>query len=225
MNGPTYDWKVVLLANEVTEVRQGRLRVPWVVAALILSSVGILLFYLGWILPSPGGSVVVPTLVTFGIGCVAGLALWIATGSRAIPITAVTITLVASVWTFQFSLAASVAWGSNATAQAQEALARVKSGPRSAVGIPLHPCSISKTGSVGKLDAPYRQCAVSTPEGHFVTFTPEGQPTRGLAYTDVGPGTFPDQCTRHLIGKWWMFTGSSDGMGGCPIGYQFHGGG
>jgi len=225
VNDLPYDCKVVVLVDEVTKEHEGRLHVPGMVAALILSALAIILFYLGWILPSPGGSLVVPTLVVFGIGCIAGLACWIATGSRAIPITAAGIALVASVWTFQFSLPASVTWGSNATAQAQEALVRVNLGPYSAVGIPVHPCSIAMTGSVGKLDAPYRQCAASTPQGHFVTFTPKGQPTHGLAYTDVGAGTFPDECSRHLIGEWWMFSGSTDGMGGCPIGYQFHGGG
>lgn len=198
---------------------------PGVIAALILTSLAIILLVLGWVLPSPGGSLVVPTLVVFGIGCIAAVACWIVTGSRAVSISAVAITLIASVWTFQVSLLVAVTWGSTATVQARDALLRIDSGRRSAAGIPLHPCTVTTTGSVGPLDAPYRQCAVSTPQGHFVTFTPPDQPTRGLAYTDQGAGTFPDECARHLIGEWWMFTGSSDGMGGCPLGYQFHGGG
>lgn len=220
-----YDRKVVVLTDEVAAAHSGKLRVPGLIAALILLPLAILLGYLGWVLPSPGGSLVVPTLVVFAIGSIAGLACWIVTGSTATTLAAVTITIVASVWTFLFSLPATVSWGSNATAQAQEALVRLDSGPRSSVGLPLHPCSTVVSGSVGGIDAPYRQCAVSTPQGHFVIFTAVGQRTRGLTYTDVGAGTFQDQCTHHLIGEWWMFTGSTDGMGGCPIGYQFHGGG
>jgi hypothetical protein len=75
---------------------------------------------------------------------------------------------------------------------------------------------------VGPINAPYSRCAVSTPEGHFVLFTAVGH-NGGIGFTDRFAATFQDECTRHLTGKWWMFTSETKGTpGGCPIGYQFH---
>ncbi len=220
-----YNRQVVVLVNEVKLADAGRLRLPVALTAAIVTLVAIVLGYLGWVLPSPGGSLVIPTLIVFGIGCVAGIACWIITGSRATAVAILGVTVLASVWTFSFSLPASVIWGSNATSQAHTALQQLASSPRNQYGVPLRPCSTRTTGSVGPIGAPYRQCAVSTPEGHFVIFTAAGRTGRGLGYTDIGAATFPDQCSRHLTGEWWMFTEDSSGTGGCPIGYQFHGGG
>ena len=61
-----------------------------------------------------------------------------------------------------------------------------------------------------------------TPEGHLATFSAGHG---GLASTDVGAATFEDQCSRHLAGDWRMFTPESNGLGGCPFGYSFGGGG
>jgi len=183
---------------------------------------------LGWVLPRPGASLVVPTLVVLGIGCalaIPGVIYWLVSGRGAIAIAIIATTLVASIWTFEFSLPAAVASDTSATAQAQAALVQLNSSPRGKYGIPLHPCSMKVVGSVGPIAAPYRQCAVSTPEGHFVLYTSGTQTSRGLGYTDIGASTFPDACSRHLIGRWWMFTGPKNGEGACPIGYSFHGGG
>jgi hypothetical protein len=215
---------VVALIDKV-KVADGRLHLPLALTAAIVMLVAIVLGYLGWVLPSPGGSLVVPTLIVFGIGCAAGIACWIIAGSWVTAVAVVGVTVLASVWTFSFSLPASVAWDSNATSQAQTALQQLASSPRNQYGVPLRPCSTRTTGSVGPIGAPYRQCSVSTPEGHFVIFTAGGLTGRGLGYTDVGAATFPDQCSRHLTGEWWMFTRDSSGTSGCPIGYQFHGGG
>jgi hypothetical protein len=64
---------------------------------------------------------------------------------------------------------------------------------------------------------------VYTPEGHFVIYSPIGTRAQGLGYTDRGAETFLDECYRNLVGQWWMFVGDA-ASGGCPIGYQFHGG-
>jgi len=216
---------VAVLVDEVKVADDGRLHLPAALTTAIVTSVAIVLGYLGWVLPSPGGSLVVPTLIVFGIGCAAGIACWIIPGSWATAVAVLGVTVLASVWTFSFSLPASMAWDSNATSQAQTALQQLASAPRNQYGVPLRPCSTMVTGSIGPIGAPYRQCPVSTPEGHFVIFTTAGLTGRGLGYTDVGAATFPDECSRHLTGEWWMFTQDSSGAGGCPIGYQFHGGG
>ena len=216
---------MVVLVDDVKLADGGGLHLPVAVTSAIVALVAIGLAYLGWVLPSPGGSLVVPTSVVLGIGCAAGIACWIITGRWATTAAVLGVTVLAAVWTFSFSLPARIAWDSNATSQAQTALQHLASSPRNPYGVPLRPCSTMGTGSVGPIDAPYRECAVSTPEGHFVIFTAAELTGRGLGYTDIGAATFPDECSRHLTGEWWMFTRESSGTGGCPIGYQFHGGG
>ena len=227
-NHPVYALRMATVAEDVrlAEVRTRRPR--WPLTAAIVAVVAPTLGYLGWVLPHPGDSLVIPALVVFGIGCalaVPGLVYWLVSGSGAIAIAIIATTLVASIWTFEFSLPAAIAVDTGATAQAQAALVQLNSSPHSKFGLPLHPCSMKVVGSVGPLEAPYRQCAVSTPEGHFVLYTSGTQTSRGLGYTDIGARTFPDACSRHLIGPWWMFTGPKSGEGGCPIGYSFQGGG
>jgi len=192
-------------------------------ATLVVTS--LVLAWLGRDLLSPGGSLIIPTLIVFGIGCAIGITYWIVTGSRAAAVAFGAITVAASVWTFAVALPVTVVLDSGADAQADAAFARLAASPRSQYGIPVHPCSEKLAGSVGPLDAPYRVCAISTPEGHFVLFTARGQPTRGLSFTDRGASTFPDECSRHLVGEWWMFIGIAGGTDDCPIGYEFHGGG
>ena len=216
----SYDRQVVVLVDNVKLAPDGRLRVPRMVTAAILVMAAFGLGYLGWVLPSPGGSLALPTLIVFGIGFVVGIVCWIVTGSRATAVIVAAVTLAASLWTFDFSLPASVSWDPSATSQAQSALARLAASPRGQYGVPLHPCTTKLAGSVGPINAPYRECAVSTPEGQSVLFTVAGKTVRGLGYTDRAATSFPDECTRHLAGEWWMFTSTT---GGCPIGYQFQG--
>jgi hypothetical protein len=215
---------VVILSDDVKLARSGRLHVPTAVTAVLLLLIAVVLAYLGWVLPDPGGSLAIPTLIVFGIGSLVALAIWIVTGSIAIAMTAIGLSVVASVWTFEFSMPAKVAWGSSATAQAQAVLLPLATAPRNSFGVVPEQCSMHLTGSVGPLAAPYRECALSTPEGSLVRFTATRGPIRGLGYTDLGGATFPDECSRHLTGQWWMFTGTTSGTGDCPIGYQFNGG-
>ena len=60
-----------------------RLRLPRTLVAAILALVTLLLGHLGWVLPSPGGSLIVPTLIVFGVGCSLVIAYRIITGGRA----------------------------------------------------------------------------------------------------------------------------------------------
>jgi hypothetical protein len=199
------------------------------VAAVIV--IGVVLGYVGWVLPEPGGSVVGPAAVVLGIGVavtVIGAAVAYVVrpqGELAFVAVMAVLTGLAIVWTWALALPVQMAWDGGATGQAQAALQRVEDGPK-VRGVPRWPCVDVTTGHVGPLAAPYRECAVATSEGHFVTFTVAGsKPVRGIGYTDIGAATFEDECYRHLTGRWWMFVADASGIGNCPIGYRFHGGG
>ncbi len=231
---PTYAGGVVTLDGGVGSVGPGRWwhrgeggrRLPKVVTATVLAGVAAVLAGLGWALPVPGGSLIDPTLVVLGLGVVGAVAFWIAVGRPASSLAILVVTGLAAVWTFAFSLPASLAWNAGAAAQAHEALTRLVTSPKGAAGVPLRPCWTVTSGSVGKLPAPYRVCAVSSPEGHIVTFSTLGRPWRGLGFTDRdAAASFPDECARHLVGKWWMFISDPGGTGTCPIGYRFSGAG
>lgn len=131
------------------------------------------------------------------------------------------VTVAASVWTYQFSIPASVAWDGKAVPEAQLALARV-----TALRDPLQYCSTIQQGSIGSIEAPYTECATSNPGFQLVTFVPGSysagsKMSSGLAYTDE-KAPFPDECDRHLVGEWWMFAPVlPESPGECPIGYHF----
>lgn len=191
--------------------------------------VGLVLGYLGWVLPIPGGSIVVPSLIVLGIGALIALGgfvlgcfrprrreLWL------FSIVAALLTLAASAWTFEFSLPARLAWDEGPTQQAQAVLAHLERAPGNAPRF----CEEVTGWSIGPLKAPYRECALATSEGHIVLFSSTGTyPARGLGYTDVGAAAFPDECSRHLTSQWWMYVSDVSGIGNCPIGYRFHAGG
>jgi hypothetical protein len=132
-------------------------------------------------------------------------------------------TVLACVWTFQFSLPAHLEWNSGATNQAQQTLVHLSRLPRGPDGARSEPCTMVSTGSIGPLSAPYKECAEYTFAGHFVTYDSVQSPEHGLGYTDVGAATFQDECSRHLVGEWWMYSPEENGVGACPFGYHFHG--
>jgi hypothetical protein len=195
--------------------------------------VGPVLGYLGWVLPSPGGSLVAPTAVVAAAGLATAMVAWVVACFRpawrdlwTFAVAAAVCTVLAAVWTFEFSLPAAMAWDASATPSAARALLQVQHGPLSPRGVPRYPCTMVRSGTIGPLDAPYEECAVSSPEGHFVTYTAVGPgPIRGVGYTDIGAAAFPDDCARQLTGRWWMFVQDTSGIGNCPFGYRFHGGG
>jgi hypothetical protein len=194
---------VVDALQETKDRRDVKRRWPEGVAVGGAVLAGLLLGFLGWTLPTYGGSLVVPTMVVFGSGAVLVLVSWalasIRRQLRPLRVSSVIVgvfTIAASIWTFGFSLPASLAWDRGATQAAQLMLAQV--GKTATHGVaPLQPCTDVTHGSIGSLQAPYSQCPEYTPEGHFVY--------------------------RHLVGQWWMFVGDA-ASGSCPIGYQFHGG-
>jgi hypothetical protein len=190
---------------------------------------------LGWILPSPGGSLLVPTLVVLGIGVVLAGSNWVLAcfvpkrrGLWTFTVATGVLTLLASIWTFWFSLPTAMWLDTGASRQAQSALVKLSQEPRTGNGLQINNCWTVETGSIGPLGAPYRECAIATTVVGRpfvdVSFVPLASPEHSLEYTNSGTEAFLDLCYRHLIGLWWMTTWDHSGIGDCPIGYQFHGG-
>lgn len=122
--------------------------------------------------------------------------------------------------------ASSLGPNSEATRTAKAILFRLNHGDLS-LTVPAHPCRSVRFGSIGPLSAPYKICATSTAEGHFVNFIAIGKsPEQGISYTDRGPETFLDECYMHLTGKWWAFRAAdlSNPVAPCSGPWQFHGG-
>jgi hypothetical protein len=93
--------------------------------------------------------------------------------------------------------------------------------------VPVHPCRLVRSGGIGPLNAPYKVCAISTAEGHFVNFIAIGRtPEQGITYTDRGPATFLDECYMHITGRWWEFRAAdlSNPSAPCSGPWHFHGG-
>ncbi len=198
--------------------------------------IGVGLGALGTALVTPGQSLARPTAIVAAVGAAIALVAWTAASFRAgrqagwiFAVGIVAVTVLAGIWTFEFALPVAIEW-SDATAQAEGALSQLQHSPLNRHGtVPPHPCVEHTTGSVGPLAAPYTECAIWTPEGHLVRFAANGPNAQGgLVYTDRPSASFPDECARHLVGKWWMFASSTDSNGdpgSCYLGYRFAGGG
>lgn len=204
----------------------------WLLVVAILV-VCLLLGYVGFVLPAPGGSLLGPAGLVAAIGvlvaAIGGTYLFVR-GARVqagwFMSIVILLTAGASVWTFEFALPARMAWDASAPSQAQQALRQAQRGPVNA------PCRVLRAGSIGPLGAPYNECPVTYASGfgsrvNIVRFTRLGTTTQGVAYTNIGPATFDDECYRHLAGDWWAFNGGdlSNPSDPCPFGYAFHGGG
>lgn len=114
---------------------------------------------------------------------------------------------------------------SSATKTAQAILFNLDHGDANVTSPPT-PCSSVASGSIGTVTAPYEECPVATPEGHFVTFTAKSDPDGGITFTDIGPRTFLDECYSHVRNDWfvWMKADQDNPEEPCPSGWLFHGG-
>ena len=133
---------MVQLEASATQDRSLSLRRPQMTATFAVMLLGAILFYLGWVLPSIGGSVIVPTTVVFGVGVAAALvgALVARTRPRRwalylFPLGAVLVSILGAIWTFQFSLPTSIQF-SNATTRAELALSQLKTSLRQGRVVP-----------------------------------------------------------------------------------------
>jgi hypothetical protein len=214
----------------------GPVRHRSIVAIVLSVVVGIVLGYLGWVLPSPGGSLVVPALIVLGVGLALAGCSWIAAcftpRRRSLWIFAIAsgiLSVLAAAWTFWFSLPAAMWSDSGAVQQAQNTLIKLSQEPTSANGVPVNHCWRIETGNIGPLSAPYQECAISTRLSGkpfvVVSFKSLTSSQGSINYTNISDGSaFYDSCYRHLIGRWWMTSFDRSGVGNCPIGYRFHGG-
>lgn len=205
------------------------------VAAGAAAAIGIALGALGTVLVAPGQSLAVPTGIVAAVGGGIVLVSWVVASFRArrragwvLAVGVAVVTVLACLWTFEFALPAALEW-SSATVQAQNTFNRLHHSSQMRHGtLPPQPCIVHDSGSVGPLTAPYKECAIWTPEGHALTFVSGSKRNSGgLVYTDRPSAFFADECDRHLIGNWWMFapsTVSNGDPGSCSYGYQFHGG-
>jgi hypothetical protein len=176
---------------------------------------------LGWLLVRPGSSPVIPTAEVAGVIIVpfaVGMAVLSFSNNRQLHRLFMGLFAVlgplAIVWTSFGVLPASVAWNSAGQRLAATALKGSNGG-----------CHVVTSGSVGLVGAPYNVCIATFNGGTAVRFaTADGKSGYVYLTATSSAGWFPDECSRHIVGNWWAF-GSSDGIGNCPLGYQFHGGG
>src|SRR6185437_9198247 len=115
--------------------RAGSARRAQVMAAGVALGAMLILGWLGWLLPMPGGSIVKPTAVVLGIGFgvtfVGALVVYLVrpAGGVTFVLAMAAVTAVTTLWTWALVLPAQMAWDSGAGAVAQAALRRVETGP------------------------------------------------------------------------------------------------
>ena len=206
----------MLTEEAVALVRQHRFE-PWVTVGAVSGGLVIagVAFFVSWKLVSPGASLMVPCVAVAAfvlVALAAGLVILVPFGS---PRAIVSYVLVAGLfgmaviwWTWAFSLSAPMAWDSGATPHTLAALAKA----------PTHSsrCVVVTTGGIGPLRAPYQECAIGPSHAgtvHFYAMSGGSvvSPSRGLVF-DEGPASFlSDECARHLVGRWYAFTGDPAG--------------
>ncbi len=195
-------------------------------------AVGAALAYLGWTLPTVGTSLAIPALIVFGAGIAIAGGTWVVacflfrrTELWVFAVTVGVLTVTATGWTLEFALPAKMAWDSGANQEVQALIAK-QGATSNAHGIAPPHCSTVFSRGIGPLPAPYVECGTWNNQAHAISFSPDSRTEGGgVQYTNVGARIFEDQCYRHLVGEWWAFAPQTDGMGGCPFGYHFEGGG
>jgi len=200
---------------------QGRRQVGRVViAGLSAVAIGLVAGYVGWMLVTPGASLVLTCIIVAAISLVGLLIGWRWLRSpgdrttRRLSVTATAIFGIAAVWwTYAFAMPAAMAWDTAATPQAQRAL----------IGIPVDKtqCIAVMNGSVGPLRAPYNRCATSASLAGSVVYyyamsgpRTDADPYRGLVFTEGPASGLLDECVGHLTGDWYAFTADPSGLTG-----------
>ena len=176
-----------------------------------------------WLVVQPGQDLLRPLaadliiVILFGAACYEKLRRGNRKDRFRISVLVVSLAVVSMCWTYFGVLPASVSFDSSAAKAVLQEIAHKDVG-----------CRLVKSGSVGLLTAPYSICRNTAPSGSMVMFAVNDL-QRGYAYLSGrtnGVNWFPEECSRHLIGRWWAFY--SDPLlvlDGCPFGYSAHGGG
>jgi hypothetical protein len=179
---------------------------------------GFLKGYVGYILVAPGQSLIescvfvsLIALVGLGLGWRVLRKLDNRASLHVFAIISVLVSTSAIWWTWAFAMPAAMSWDSSATPRAVAAL--------KGIGLEKSTCINVTTGSIGPLNAPYRQCAINGPPGSMVSYDAEAgstvvTPYRGLIFSYAPASSFSDECDRHLVGHWYAFTSDPSGMTG-----------
>lgn len=93
-------------------------------------------------------------------------------------------------------------------------------------GLAVFPgCRLVRSGDIGPLRAPYKECPVVTKSGEYVNYVPLNSPIGyELSYTTHASLDFEDHCVQHLTGNWWASQRSNllDPAAPCPSGWHFN---
>jgi hypothetical protein len=186
--------------------------------------IGLIQFWLGYVLPDPGYSVLMPVVAIVFLGLIGLAVTWRAlSGShrrslrRQLAVAIGGCTLMASVWSVEFAMPLSMTLGSGSAmqqARAAEMAQWNQKVPGSA------PCTKFLHGHVGPLDAPYTVCP-DVANG-TVEFTKGDSLSHGIFYQLNRQGNGPAMCVRHLEGPWYA---QVSGQQNCPMGYTMGPGG
>jgi hypothetical protein len=202
-----------------------RSRGPAMLAGAAAVVFGVFEGFVGFVCAAPGSSLATTCALVAALGLV-GLGLGWAVlwrrghrdGFRVFAVGTVALSIAAVWWTWAFALPAALQWDTSATPRAQTALR--------GIGDDKSVCTNVLSGSIGPLAAPYQQCAINGPPGSTVEYLVLSgdrplSPYRGLIFSEAPESTFSDECTRHLVGDWYAFSGDPAGL----IGYSCRGGG
>ena len=222
MVAPDYPSVVVVRTDEIslaTKSRGSEDKRVVLLAASIPIAISIVAGLLGWLLVGPGRSLLVPTAevaLLVVLASVLGTVVLSFSDNRQLHRLFIGLFAVlgsmAIAWTYFGVLPASVVWNSSGPDLAAKALQGSTSG-----------CQLVTTGSVGLISAPYKEC-VDTFKGAVAVRFAKVNMTMGYVYLAATntSGWFPDECSRHLVGNWWAYSGPAPSAG-CPVGYQFSG--
>jgi len=214
---------VVAVAIREPPIQRNRAARRHLSPGAVLKALGIALLvgvadgYFGYIIESPGTSLAGHCLLVAVVAASVAAAGWWVSRKRNRWFASVFVGTMAAVgvlvvwWTWAFAMPAAMTWDTQATPRAVASL--------TGIGTDKSVCSNVETGSVGPLDAPYRQCSINGPPGSTVYYyamsgSTLAGPYRGLIFSYAPSDTFNDECVRHLVGHWYAFTGDPSGRTG-----------
>ena len=196
-----------------------------IVAGLTAALLGLFEGFVGFTSVTPGASLATTCALVATMGLIALTSGWVLLRRQrhSVPVRVFVVGTVlfgaaAVWWTWSFAMPTAMRWDPGATSRAQAALR--------GIGEDRSVCASVRTGVIGPLEAPYRQCAINGPPGSTVEYLvlsgeQVASPSRGLVHSDAPETTFSGECPRHLVGDWYAVTSDPSGL----IGYTCRGGG
>jgi multisubunit Na+/H+ antiporter MnhB subunit len=213
-------------AEEISQ-RTGNQTLIAFAALIALLAMAFLCGIVGFVFSSPGGSIVLPTILVAFVALFLTVVGWVALSAVNSPlirigfvVLAILVGVSACWWTYTSALSAQIAQDASATTQAVTAL-------RGASSANSAQCRTLTGDDFGPIRAPYSECATPAPAGGFVTYAsvesdgkglPAHSVDRGVVF-NLGPvSNLTGLCVRHLVDGWWAWANSA---GQCSTGYQY----